>query len=102
MFTHRSLAHATGHRKATSQRLRRQRRMGRMRDALRGDCHSHTDWSDGGDSLPEMVRAAAEAGHDYLVITDHSPRLAVAHGLSATRLRQQLEVIAAVNESLAG
>jgi putative hydrolase len=73
-----------------------------MRDALRGDCHTHTDWSDGGDSLPEMVRAAAEAGHDYVVITDHSPRLAVAHGLSAARLRQQLDVIAAVNESLTG
>lgn len=73
-----------------------------MRDALRGDCHTHTDWSDGGDSLPEMVQAAAEAGHDYLVITDHSPRLTVANGLSATRLRQQLDMIETVNESLAG
>jgi putative hydrolase len=73
-----------------------------IRQALRGDCHTHTDWSDGGDTLPEMVRAAAEAGHDYVVITDHSPRLTIAHGLSAARLRQQLEVIAAVNESLAG
>jgi putative hydrolase len=73
-----------------------------MRDTLRGDCHTHTDWSDGGDTLTDMVMAAAEAGHDYVVITDHSPRLTVAHGLSAARLRQQLDVIAAVNESLTG
>jgi putative hydrolase len=73
-----------------------------VRDSLRGDCHTHTDWSDGGHTLPEMVQAAAEAGHDYVVITDHSPRLTIAHGLSAARLRQQLDVIAAVNESLAG
>lgn len=73
-----------------------------MRNALRGDCHVHTDWSDGGHSLTEMVAAAAQAGHDYVVITDHSPRLTIAHGLSASRLRQQLEVIATVNESLEG
>lgn len=72
-----------------------------MRQALRGDLHSHTDWSDGGDTLLDMVGAAAEAGHDYLAITDHSPRLKIANGLSAARLRQQLEIIAAVNETLA-
>lgn len=71
-----------------------------MREALRGDCHVHTDWSDGGDTLHEMIAAAAEAGHDYVVITDHSPRLKVANGLSAERLRRQLEVIEAINESL--
>ena len=75
--------------------------MGRMREALRGDCHVHTDWSDGGDTLHEMVKAAAEAGHDYVVITDHSPRLKVANGLSVARLRQQLEVIEGINEMLA-
>lgn len=74
---------------------------GLMRQALRGDCHVHTDWSDGGDSLLDMVGAAAEAGHDYVVITDHSPRLKIANGLSADRLRQQLDMIAAVNETLA-
>lgn len=72
-----------------------------MRPLLRGDCHVHTDWSDGGDTLPDMVRGAAEAGHDYVVITDHSPRLRIANGLSAQRLRAQLEVIANINETLA-
>lgn len=73
-----------------------------MRSELRGDCHVHTDWSDGGDTLPAMVGAAAESGHDYVVITDHSPRLKIANGLTSARLRQQLEVIQAVNETLAG
>ncbi len=71
-----------------------------MRRALRGDCHSHTDWSDGGSPLDEMVAAAIDVGHSYVVVTDHSPRLTVAHGLSADRLREQLDVIAALNETI--
>ena len=51
--------------------------------ALRGDCHSHTDASDGGSPLHEMVATARGLGHEYLVVTDHSPRLTVANGLSA-------------------
>lgn len=73
-----------------------------MRQLLRGDCHVHTDWSDGGDPLEAMVAAAAAQGHDYVVLTDHSPRLTIAHGLSAARLRRQLVAVAAVNEALAG
>jgi putative hydrolase len=69
-------------------------------DALRGDCHSHTDASDGGSPLREMVDTARGLGHDYLVVTDHSPRLTVANGLSAARLRAQLEQIAALDEEL--
>ncbi len=72
-----------------------------LRAALRGDCHAHSDWSDGGSPIAEMASAARELGHDYLVLTDHSPRLTVANGLSADRLRQQLEVVAALNEKLA-
>jgi putative hydrolase len=68
--------------------------------ALRGDCHSHTDASDGGSPLREMVETAQALGHDYLVITDHSPRLTVANGLSADRLRAQLEDIAELNAEL--
>jgi putative hydrolase len=69
--------------------------------ALRGDCHSHTDASDGGSPLREMVATARGLGHDYLVVTDHSPRLTVANGLSAERLRAQLEQVAEVNAELA-
>jgi putative hydrolase len=72
-----------------------------LREQLRGDCHSHSDWSDGGSPIEEMARAARDLGHEYLVLTDHSPRLTVAHGLSPERLREQLEVVAAVNEQLA-
>jgi len=72
-----------------------------VRAQLRGDCHSHTTWSDGGASVETMARAAMALGHEYLVVTDHSPRLTIAHGLSPERLAQQLEEIAAVNAELA-
>ncbi|MGH8979959.1 MAG: PHP domain-containing protein [Acidimicrobiales bacterium] len=72
-----------------------------LRAALRGDVHSHSDWSDGGSPIEEMANAAAELGHDYLALTDHSPRLTVAHGLDAARLRRQLDVVAEVNERVA-
>ncbi|MGH3816050.1 MAG: PHP domain-containing protein, partial [Pseudonocardiaceae bacterium] len=72
-----------------------------LRSALRGDCHTHSDWSDGGSPIEEMAATARELGHEYLVLTDHSPRLTVANGLSAQRLRRQLDVVAALNESLA-
>ncbi|MFY9808602.1 MAG: PHP domain-containing protein [Pseudonocardiaceae bacterium] len=71
-----------------------------LRAALRGDCHSHSDWSDGGSPIAEMAATARDLGHDYLALTDHSPRLTVANGLSAQRLRRQLEVVAAANEEL--
>lgn len=71
-----------------------------LRTALRGDCHTHSDWSDGGSPIEEMAMAAAELGHEYLVLTDHSPRLTVARGLTADRLRRQLDYVAAVNEAL--
>jgi len=74
---------------------------GELRAALRGDCHSHSTWSDGGATIEEMARAAMALGHDYLVMTDHSPRLTVAHGLNRERLLAQLDEIAALNERLA-
>nr|WP_231948693.1 PHP domain-containing protein [Jiangella alkaliphila] len=73
-----------------------------IRAALRGDLHTHSDWSDGGSPIPEMVRAAAELGHEYVALTDHSPRLTVANGLSAQRLREQLDVVAELNEKGTG
>ncbi|WP_053204483.1 PHP domain-containing protein [Jiangella muralis] len=69
-----------------------------IRAALRGDLHLHSDWSDGGSPIPEMVRAAAGLGHEYVALTDHSPRLTVANGLSPERLRQQLDVVAELND----
>jgi len=71
-----------------------------VRAALRGDLHLHSDWSDGGSPIEEMVMTATEVGHDYVVLTDHSPRLRVANGLSAERLTKQIGVVAAVNAHL--
>ena len=68
---------------------------------LRGDCHSHSDWSDGGSPIREMAEAARDYGHQYWALTDHSPRLTVAHGLDADRLRRQLDVVAELNVELA-
>jgi putative hydrolase len=72
-----------------------------LRGALRGDCHTHSDWSDGGSPIDEMARAARDLGHEYIVLTDHSGSLKVAKGLSAERLRNQLDVVATLNEELA-
>ncbi|WP_232548263.1 PHP domain-containing protein [Propioniciclava soli] len=67
---------------------------------LRGDLHTHTEWSDGSSPLEEMALEAARLGREYLAITDHSPRLRVANGLDAERRLAQLEHIAALNEAL--
>jgi putative hydrolase len=72
-----------------------------LRAALRGDCHSHSDWSDGGSPIREMAEAARAIGHEYLVLTDHSPRLTVANGLSVERLERQLDVVAELNDTFA-
>jgi putative hydrolase len=69
--------------------------------ALRGDCHTHSDWSDGGSPPREMAEAARALGHEWIALTDHSPRLTVANGLSAERLRDQLKLIDALNGELA-
>jgi putative hydrolase len=71
-----------------------------LRAALRGDCHTHSTWSDGGASIENMARAAMALGHEYIVLTDHSPRLTVARGLSPQRLARQLEEVATLNEAL--
>ncbi len=74
---------------------------GPIRAALRGDLHLHSDWSDGGHTIEAMATAARDLGHDYLVLTDHSRSLSIAKGLSAARLREQLDVVAALNVGLA-
>ncbi|MEU9107389.1 PHP domain-containing protein [Streptomyces xanthophaeus] len=65
-----------------------------------GDCHLHSDWSDGGSPLEDVADAARALGHQWAVLTDHSPRLTIAHGLSPERLESQLEAVAAVNSRM--
>ena len=68
---------------------------------LRGDCHCHTTWSDGGATLRAMAQTAVALGHEWIVITDHSARLTVAHGLDEGRLRRQIDDIAQLNDEMA-
>jgi putative hydrolase len=72
-----------------------------IRAALKGDCHMHSDWSDGGSPIRDMAVAARGLGHEWVALTDHSPQLTVARGLSPERLRQQLGVVRELNEELA-
>ena len=72
-----------------------------LRAALRGDCHTHSDWSDGGSPPDEMAEAARDLGHEWIALTDHSPRLTVANGLSAERLEEQLDLVARLNSKMA-
>lgn len=69
--------------------------------ALRGDCHSHSDWSDGGSPILEMALTARDLGRQYQALTDHSPRLTVARGLTAERLREQLELLEGIRPQVA-
>jgi putative hydrolase len=71
-----------------------------MRKTLRGDCHTHSDWSDGGSPPGEMAAAARALGHEWIALTDHSPRLTVANGLTADRLERQLSLVADLNAEL--
>ena len=74
---------------------------GPIQRLLRGDLHTHSDWSDGGSPIDVMARAARDLGHEYVALTDHSPRLTVANGLDAARLMRQLDVVERVNAQLA-
>src|SRR5437762_4451136 len=68
---------------------------------LKGDLHVHSLWSDGGAEIDVMARAARRLGHKYIALTDHSPRLTIANGLSRERLLKQLDIIASLNDDLA-
>lgn len=74
---------------------------GDIRAALRGDLHVHSNWSDGSAPIEEMMLAARDLGHEYCALTDHSPRLRIANGLSPDRLREQLDVIEEIRELVA-
>lgn len=60
----------------------------------------HTEWSDGGNSIEEMARAAYKRGYRYIAITDHSRSLKIAWGLSIERLREQRQKIREVEKRL--
>ena len=70
------------------------------RHALRGDCHLHSTWSDGGAPVKAMAATAMTIGHEYMVQTDHSARLTIAHGLNEERLSEQLDEIADLNAAI--
>ena len=70
-------------------------------DDVRGDTHTHSDWTDGVDSIEVMARAARDRGHEYIVLTDHSPSLGVARGLLPDRVEEQRAEIARLNGELA-
>jgi putative hydrolase len=74
---------------------------GDIRAALKGDLHVHSNWSDGSAPIEEMMLAAKDLGHEYCALTDHSPRLKIANGLSPERLRKQLDVIDELREAVA-
>lgn len=65
---------------------------------LRGDLHSHSNWSDGGSPIEVMADAARILGREYIALTDHSPNLTIANGLSPERLMEQLTVVDGINE----
>lgn len=68
-----------------------------LRARLKGDLHSHTEWSDGTTPITTMARAAQLVGLEYLVVSDHSPNLTIANGLSVERLTEQLRVLDELN-----
>ena len=70
-------------------------------DDLRGDLHSHSDWSDGHQPIEVMIEAARARGHAYQVLTDHSQSLGIARGLTPARVAQQARVIADLNARFA-
>ncbi len=70
-------------------------------DDVRGDTHTHSDWTDGVDTIETMARAARALGHEYIVLTDHSPSLGIARGLSVDRVADQRAEIERVNLDLA-
>ena len=64
---------------------------------LRGDLHSHSDWSDGIHTIEQMAEAARQRGYSYLVLSDHTVSLAIARGLDLDRVARQREIVAALN-----
>jgi DNA polymerase (family 10) len=69
---------------------------------IKGDLHTHTEWSDGHDSIEGLALAAKDVGYQYIAITEHSGGRGIARGLDVERLRKQVAEIGALNERLTG
>ncbi|MCQ3807474.1 MAG: PHP domain-containing protein [Chloroflexi bacterium] len=74
---------------------------GPVMQAIRGDCHTHSTASDGSAPVRDMAETAIALGHEWMVVTDHSARLTIAHGLDEERLASQLDEIETLNSELA-
>jgi DNA polymerase (family 10) len=70
-------------------------------EMLKGDLHTHSDWTDGRDTLPDMVRRARDKGYEYVAMTDHSVGLGMTNGLNLERIAARTKVIAKLNQELA-
>lgn len=71
-------------------------------DAIRGDLQCHTTWSDGKNTIKEMVQEAKEMGYEYIAITDHTDTLRIANGLNAERIKKQISELVKINEEIEG
>jgi DNA polymerase (family 10) len=69
---------------------------------LKGDLHVHSAWTDGSNSIEEMVQAAQRRGYKYIAICDHSPTIGITNGLTPQRLRKQMQEIDRLNKKVAG
>lgn len=69
---------------------------------IKGDCHCHTDWSDGSQTIEQMTKAAKRMGYQYLAITDHGGFLKIANALNEERLLKQMVKIDEINKRLSG
>jgi DNA polymerase (family 10) len=67
---------------------------------IKGDLHVHSDWSDGGATIQEIVAQARSMGYSYVAVTDHSKSLAISGGLNEERLSHQGKIIDALNQEM--
>ncbi|VVB86349.1 phosphatase YcdX [uncultured archaeon] len=67
---------------------------------IKGDFHVHTDWSEGTNTIPEMVEAARKLGYEYIAVTDHSRAIGITNGLDEERMVAQIDEIRKLNDNL--